>query len=426
MNAIYRTCFLAVVVCFAFARTSMGQAEQPAPPEPPLADRLHPVPPETKADNALLDERTKMEWERRLIELETNLHYDEADLERMNQSRAEGRISTQEIAPIQRKIESERKELELLRGRIEELQTSTRVFRIANGGDPYEVAQVIKEIIGENVRAAVDSNTGALVIRTTKKQIAQIEELLKNLDVPPSQSKPEEQQIHAYRPTHLTPDLAANVLSQVFRSPQFRQSCTIDAKSGVLYVTASPEVHKSIEEFLAVLDQSPDGKSNATLPPRTLSVSIDFVGASRDAEEPGTLPDRLKKVADALREQEFGGLTLLGHLVGQVREGESFESSSLILSPVDEIEASMARCKIKTQASADPRLAEMGFSIVLGVSPAASKTREQGIQNTRSVCELGISTNTDVPIGDYVVLGAFPVGAGSSDTVLIVIKITTP
>lgn len=307
------------------------------------------------------------------------------------------------------------KVMKIIREHSPKLQTRLFGLNHVDLGDFVNTVKVVYNV--RNVSAV--ERTNSVVVRSTPATLDEIAVLLDQM----------EQQADAggggglaqvYRLKERDPDRIADLLSDMFVHTRIMPD--YDSRQIVLKGDDAAEIEE-ILRMLKALDVQANYRSKREST-KTLSVTVDFIRASVGAKGEGSLPENLQGVGAALRKSGLGDLQIYGHFMVRTQEGQEFESNGVVRSGESDSPPSFLRVQ-GTAELVDGR-AQLQIKSVLDVPIARAKTDNAGNSITQIRYEdIGLATTTTVPLGDYLVLGAIPARTGESDSILMVINITT-
>ena len=293
----------------------------------------------------------------------------------------------------------------------------TRVFQIKKI-DLEDAHKAAESVYNLGHIAAVKGNS-TLVIRDTPERLEQIADLFAQMEEyePVSAKYAAEAVVIAL--DHREAVDIADLLNPIFSGARI----VADYGSQQLLVTANAAQIAEIARMVQSLDR-PERAQPRGLPAKTLSVTVDFIQATVGAKGKGDLPENLQGVGAALRKSGLGDLQIYGHLMVRTQEDQEFECNGLVRSGESDSLPSFLRVQ-GTAELVDGR-AQLQIKSVLDVPIARAKTDNAPIPRAQHTYQdFGLATTTTVPLGDYLVLGAIPASTGESDTILMVIRVTT-
>jgi len=266
--------------------------------------------------------------------------------------------------------------------------------------------------------AAVEGNN-TLAIRDTPQRLEQIADLIAQMENYERVSeKYAAEAVVIVLDNREAVDIA-DLLNPIFSGARI----VADYGSQQLLVTANAAQIAEITRMVQSLDR-PERAEPRGLPAKTLSVTVDFIQATVGAQGTGDLPENLQGVNAALRENGLGDAKIYGHLMVRTQEGERFESNGVVRSGKGD--SAMSFLRIRGEAEVIDGRAQLQITSLLNVPiTQMRRDREGKTRTTISYEEFGLTTTTTVPLGDYLVLGAMPASTEGSDTILMVIHITT-
>ena len=301
------------------------------------------------------------------------------------------------------------------RGRKIDLET--RVFPVKKLGID-EAHDAVAQLFGSHNLAALEQ-AKSLVVRDTTAALDQIGKLLAVME---EQAGSRKQRVTAdvVPVTNREPDEMAYLLNELFHRTNIMPD---DHSKQIILKGNEPAEIEEILRIIKALDVEGDHHSQRE-PTKTLSVTIDFIRAKIGAEGRGNLPPNLQGVGAALRENGLGDSSVFGHLMVRSQAEQEFESNGVVRSS----DAVRPPSFVRAQGAAElvDGHAQLRISASVNIPIAQSKADNAGQAKVRySYEDFGLSTTTTVPLGDYLVLGAMPASMEESDTILMVIRVTT-
>ena len=293
----------------------------------------------------------------------------------------------------------------------------THVFQIKSIilEDAYEAARKIYNL--SHIAAVQGNNT--LVIRDTPERLEQIADLFAQMENYEQVSTKYAAEASVIALQYREAIEIAELLNPIFSAARI----VADYGSQQLLVTANAAQIAEITRMVQSLDR-PERAEPRGLPAKTLSVTVDFIQATVGAQGTGDLPENLQGVNAALRENGLGDAKIYGHLMVRTQEGERFESNGVVRSGKGD--SAMSFLRIRGEAEVIDGRAQLQITSLLNVPiTQMRRDREGKTRTTISYEEFGLTTTTTVPLGDYLVLGAMPASTEGSDTILMVIHVTT-
>ncbi len=297
----------------------------------------------------------------------------------------------------------------------ENLVTQVFQIKIIDLEEAYEAARKVYNL--SHIAAVQGNNT--LVIRDTPQRLAQLAELFAQMaEYEPVSAKYAAEAVVLSLDHRKAMDIAS-LLNPIFSGARI----VADDGSQQLLVTANAAQIAEIIRMVQSLDRLERAEPRG-LSVKTLSVAVDFIRATVGAKGAGELPENLQGVNAALRKNGLGDAKVFGHLMVRTQEDEQFESNGVVRSGKDDSNLSFLR--IRGNAEMIDGRVQLQITSLLNVPiTQTSRDREGKTRTTISYEEFGLTTTTTVPLGDYLVLGAMPASTEDSDTILMVIHITT-
>ncbi len=304
------------------------------------------------------------------------------------------------------------------KSRARDADLETRIYQLRKI-DVYDAHETLKRIFrARHVAMLEESNS--LVVRETAAVLDQIAELFDKMEQQVKNDPSRRETAQVIRLENRDPDDIAGMLNSMFHQTSIRAD--FDSRQIVLKGLNAGE----IEEIMRMIKALDVQVQHA--PPRargkTFSITVDFISATIGAKVGGDLPENLQGVAAALRKQGLGNLSVYGHLMVRSQEGEEFETKGVVRSGRPSVPASYVGLQGTAELSGDS--AQIRIESQLNLPIPQVEIDQSGTTHTSYHLEdFGLSTTTTVRLGDYLVLGAMPASTEDSDTILLVIHVTT-
>ncbi len=304
------------------------------------------------------------------------------------------------------------------RSRFRDADLETRIYQLRNI-DLFEANEALEQIYNARHIAMLEQSN-VLVVRDTPAILDQIARLFDQMEL---QEKTETARretaqvigLHNRDPVHI-----ANMLNGMFHDTRIRAD--FDSRQIVLKGDNAGEIEE-ITRMIVQLDVQADYGQERTRG-KTFSITVDFISATIGATVGGDLPENLQGVAAALRKQGLGNLSVYGHLMVRSQEGEEFETKGVVRSGRPSVPASYVGLQGTAELSGDS--AQIHIESQLNLPIPQVEIDQSGTTHTSYHLEdFGLSTTTTVRLGDFLVLGAMPASTEDSDTILMVIQVTT-
>lgn len=301
--------------------------------------------------------------------------------------------------------------------RRRKINLETRVFQVQKLSID-EAHDAVAQLFGSHNVAALEQ-ANSLVVRDTTATLDQIGKLLSMMEEQAGSS--EERVTSDVVPlTNREPADIVYLLNELFHRTNIMPD---DYSKQIILKGNDPAEIEEILRMIKALDVEEDHYAQRELT-KTLSVTIDFVRAKIGAQGSGNLPPNLQGVGAALLENGLGDASVFGHLMVRSQEEQEFESNGVVRSD----DAVRPPSFLRAQGAAElvDGHAQLRIKASVNMPIAQSKTDNAGQAKVRySYEDFGLSTTTTVPLGDYLVLGAMPASMEESDTILMVIRVTT-
>ena len=304
------------------------------------------------------------------------------------------------------------------RSRFRDVDLKTRIYQLKKA-DLYEAYETLKHIYNTR-NVAMLEQSDSLVVRDTSAILDEISELIEQMEQQSNNGPSPRETAQVIRLENRDPNYMASMLNEMFHSTSIRAD--FDSRQIVIKGDDAQEISE-IVQMIAQLDvQVAHGPKRVR--GNTFSITVDFISATVGAKSDGDLPDNLKGVGAALRKQGLGNLSVYGHLMVRTQENEEFESKGVVRSGDDDSAVSFLR--IRGNAEMIDGQAQLRIESILEVPITQTRQDREGkTHTTTSYEDFGLSTTTTVPLADYLVLGAMPASTEDSDTILLVIQVTT-
>ncbi len=293
----------------------------------------------------------------------------------------------------------------------------TQVFQIKNI-DLEDAYEAVRRVYNLSHIAAVGGNN-TLAIRDTLQRLEQIADLIAQMENYERVSEKYAAEASVIALEYREAMEIADLLNPIFSGARI----VADYGSQQLLVTANAAQIAEITRMVQSLDR-PERAEPRGLPAKTLSVTVDFIQATVGAKGTGDLPENLQGVGAALRKKGLGNLSVYGHLMVRTQENEEFETKGVVRSGQPSVPASYLG--LRGTAELVGESARIRIESRLNLPIPQTEIDLSGMTRTNySLEDFGLHTTTTVRLGDYLVLGAMPASTEDSDTILMVIHVTT-
>ena len=300
----------------------------------------------------------------------------------------------------------------------------TQFFEIA-GVPPSEVARIVSVLAGNKVSlTATDGEHPVLLASGPKEIVEAIGELLELGSF--RERGPLSTEVFHLK--HVDRNMAGVILG-VFE----RDGATIvmgSERSGMVAVTAPPEVLKQIGETVARLDVPPDEAA----PNKNTELTVHLlVASSKEDAAAGDMPEGLSEVVEELKGTfAYAKYRLWETLLFRCRDGEEVESSSVVpslLGAAEEAGPSMVQFRarnVELESGDDGRIVRID-DLTVGVEiPVVQSSGRGGASSTRkptrvSRHDMGLKTNVDIREGQKVVVGKASVDISGQEALFVVL-----
>lgn len=274
-----------------------------------------------------------------------------------------------------------------------------KVFAVERA-DPHSILGVLSNL-GLGVNLALDESSGAIVARGAEETLATIENLIRELDTPPS-AKPDHTTLHLpvrYRN-------ASDVAELVAEANLGRHIRVVpDPGSNLVVVQGRTADLDSIRELVSRIDT----------PQASFNVSFFFIGANTMTEDETNvamnLPAALMPVGESLVRIGLGNIALLAPLTTRTQEGSEFSVSGY--------ERYSAGKGLQFTVEGD--IQEIAESNTVRSRIRAAVEREDPETGGRTI--FSIQTTLVSPLGDYVVLATAPSSNAEYDVLALVVRV---
>jgi hypothetical protein len=246
--------------------------------------------------------------------------------------------------------------------------------------------------------------TGKLLFMGTPREIEQVAELLKELDIPDMDSGSEPELAIIPIQHRRANDVLSNI-RQVFSgtSESILRISADDARSSIIVLCRSSKVLAAVTKIIEELDR----------PAQRMALEFIFFKADlHPSDETPVIPDDLQEVANEL--SRFGRVSLLGRLFADAAEGGRFKVEGMNLTDLStkvegEIEDASTGEPIRIQLNAEARI-------------QSRVEKDGGVQHYYGT--FGISTTVYLTAGKFVVIGGSPTGLAEGQSVMLAVRAT--
>lgn len=296
---------------------------------------------------------------------------------------------------------------------VQEAPTDSRQVEIVylENAVASEVAKTLSHVFANRDQSIVDvvadERLNALIIRATNETREEIEQLIRTLDVSPTNDS----DVKIFTLKHATPS------SELFESLEHvldaRTRISFDKTRNAVVASGPASSLSVIEALLMRLDQMPTGEeTDETAAAASVRVRIVWLVANLDDQSASDPPADLDNVMKELEKIGFQDTKMVAQLVVQAVEGERFRArgTTNLAEPLN--------CSLDVEGTiGDPRGRQVGegfHAIHLDVSAVG-----QG-PGSSSLCQLETAIKT--PVGQSVVLGVTPIQSKQSAFVVQVLE----
>jgi len=269
--------------------------------------------------------------------------------------------------------------------------------------NPTKLADYIGQLYGRG-RVVDMPATGKLLFMGTAREIEQVAELLKELDIPDMDTG-SEPELTIIPIRHRRAGEVLSNIRQVFSgTPEsiLRLSAD-DARSSIIVLCRSSKVLAAVKKIIEELDR----------PAQRMALEFIFFKADLNpSDEKLVIPDDLQEVANEL--SRFGRVSLLGRLFADAAEGGHFTVKGMNLANLTtkvegEVEDATPGEPIRVQLNAEAQV--------------QSRVEKDGgtyhLQGT-----FGISTTVYLTAEKFVVIGGSPTGLAEGQSVMLAVRAT--
>jgi hypothetical protein len=302
--------------------------------------------------------------------------------------------------------------------RNREFELQTRIYELKNI-ELYGAFDALQSIYKTRHIAMLEEKK-ALVVRDTPAVLDQIAQLFEEMERLPPDVAPGRETAQVVRLQNRDPDQIAIMLSEMFHNTRIRSD--FDSRQLVLKGNNAAEI-KEIVSMIASLDVQADYARKGARG-KTFSITVDLIAATVGAKAGGELPENLHGVAAALRKQGLGNMSVYGHMMVRTQEGEEFDTKGVVRSGQPSVPASYVGLQGTAELAGDSAEIRVESHLNLPI-PQKQVDLSGETQTSYRLEDFGLSTTTTVRLGDYLVLGAMPASTEDSDTILMVIRVTT-
>jgi hypothetical protein len=262
-----------------------------------------------------------------------------------------------------------------------------------------DLTRTLEEIFSKksNIRFALDETANAVIVRAPAAEMAEIQDLIKQVDTPRPENQAPRLELRIYDLRSLEPDKALeHSLRLLFvKSGNF----SIDKTRKLVIVSADRNTLDKVEALLARLETM-----TAVRPDQDVQVRVVWLINGADAEKMPPTPDDLKEVLPGLAKLGIDKPRLAAQTVVNVSPNAAFHVEG------------MAKPDGPCRFTVAGRFSDNKESQKLKITIQASRNREKAIEE---ICNL--ETEISAPPGHLVVLGVTPTETATSAFVVQVL-----
>ena len=284
---------------------------------------------------------------------------------------------------------------------------TVRCFGVTQS-DPTKIADYSGQLYGRG-RVVDMPATGRSLFMGTEHEIAQVETLLKEIDVPEMETDSEPAltilPIH-HRRAH---DVLSNVHPIMSGLPDNALRITADdARSSIIVLSRSTKALEAVRQMIAGLDTP------------TTRVAMEFAFFRADLNASGdkpVIPEDLQEVANELG--RFGQVSLLGRLFADGTEGARFKVEGQIHDHV----TARINGRVEYAAQGGPTRISLEAKALMEVVRTAETEGGGVFAKTRSNGTFAIETQLQVMPDQFVVVGGSPAGVAEGQSIMLAVRV---
>ncbi|GMU34315.1 MAG: hypothetical protein HS101_14105 [Planctomycetia bacterium] len=273
---------------------------------------------------------------------------------------------------------------------------------------PTKLADYIGQLYGRG-RVVDMPATGKLLFMGTPREIEQVAELLKELDIPDMDTGSEPELAIIPIQHRRANDVLSNI-RQVFSgtSESILRLSADDARSSIIVLSRSNKVLAAVKTIVEKLDRPAE------------RVALEFVFFHADlksADEKPVMPEDLQEVANEL--SRFGRVKLLGRLFADATEGGKFKVEGRVADTV----SVNVQGRVQDAAKGEPVRLEVEANVrIEQVTTVPSVT--SGFSTSRATGTFELKTEIVLTPGQCIVVGGSPAGLAEGQSVMLAVRAT--
>lgn len=286
---------------------------------------------------------------------------------------------------------------------------AVRCFNITRS-NPTKIADYIGQLYGRGRVVDMPAN-GKILFMGTEQEIAQVETLLKEIDIPEMNTGSDPDLTIIPIQNRTAHDILCNIQPVLSGLPDnvIRISAD-DIRSCIIVLSRSKKALTAVSAMITDLDMR-------AMPVRHVALEFAFFQADlNQTTNNSTIPDDLQEVAGELG--RFGNVTLLGRLFADTTEGGRFKVEGQIHDHVT------ARVEGRVEDTAQDRPTRISVEAKAIVEDVQASELDSGkTAKSRSNGAFAIETQLVVDPGQFVVIGGSPAGLANGQSIMLAVRV---
>lgn len=275
--------------------------------------------------------------------------------------------------------------------------------------NPTKLADYIGQLYGRG-RVVDMPATGKLLFMGTPREIEQVAELLKELDIPDMDTGSEPELAIIPIQHRRAGELLGNIHQLSAGIPQdvLRFSAD-DTRSSIIVLSRSNKALAAVRSIIAELDKPAE------------RVALEFVFFHADlnpSDEKPVIPEDLQEVANELA--RFGRVKLLGRLFADATEGANFSVEGRVADTV----SVKVHGQVEDAATGEPVRLEVDASVRIEEVLVSESEGGGKFSKSRNFGTFELDTEIVLTPGQCIVVGGSPAGLAEGESVMLAVRAT--